>query len=332
MRPILPSTPAAAFPAAILIAGAVLLMLCCHPAVAAADAHGLDLPAACASVHVATLNSLASPETGFDATRLQVRLPEPARGASPSMTAAELRVASGSAATSLMALERAASASAAALLIGLAGSGHSGCRGGLLQDAGRPIADGLRHGGAYVADWRGVTLRGASGHVSIRRMELRLTSQAGGDADRPVRVAFTLDGITGSLTPPTLLPDHLALRLTLPAASLPTLLAATGGGAPDARIPLTIDSLRVTEGSTALQGAGVAIAAATPDESSATLHLTAHDFRDLVTRASVLGLVRLHTALFVANLMGRSTADGLQWDVTYQDGLLAVNKLPIPFK
>ena len=330
------------------LGAALLLISGCPAAARAADAGGLDLPQSCASVRVATLHplvpaqtsaqasapasTLASSQAGFDATQFDVHLPRTAHGVAPSMSAAALHVASNAAAMSQAALERAASAAAAALLISITGNGHSGCPAGLLQDAGRPIADGLGRGGNYVANWRGVTFRGTSGHISMRRMELRFLSQAGDGAGRAVHVALTLDGITGSLAPPVLLPDHMALNVTLPAASLPILLAATGGAAPDARIPVTINSLHMTQGKTVLDGQGSAIAAATPTDSSATLHLSAHDFHDLVTKAAVLGSVRMHAALFMADLMGRSVPHGLQWDVTLEDGLLLVNKVPIPIK
>ena len=315
----------------------LLLLLAWQPARAGAADTGLDLPATCASVHVTGLHRPAPPANGFDTGHFDVRLAQPAHGMAPSMTADALHVTSTAAATSTAALERAASASAASLLLGLAGStpgdAHPDCPAGLLQQAGRPIADGLQKGGAYGAQWRRVTLRGASGHVEIRRMELRLEGADSTQADRPVHVALILDGVSGKLAQPSLLPGQVTLRVTLPASSLPALLTAAGGAASSAtRIPLTVDTAQVSEGATVLDGRGVATAVSPPLDSTAALHITARHFDDLVNRAAVLGLVRLHTALFVSSLMGRGSAGELQWDVSFKDGLLSVNNVPIPMR
>ena len=319
-------------------ATALLLLMTCRPALAAPDASGaLSLPTACASVAAGSLHAVRQPASGFEAARFVVRLPTHGAGTtvSPSMEASRLRVVSRDADTANAALERAASASAAALLISLTGSGHSDCRSGLLQDAGNPIVAGLQHGASYVATWQGVALRGNAGHVTASRMQLRLeAADAAGTAgsNRMVHVTLTLDGIAGSLTPPTLLPTRLALRVTLPASSLPTLLAATGGGAPDAHIPVTVDDFTVVSGQTLLHGQGNATAAATPMDSTAKLHVTAHDYDDLVEEAATRNLTRLHTMLFLSRLMGKRVADSLEWDVNFADGLLAVNNVPMPLR
>ena len=122
------------------------------------------------------------------------------------------------------------------------------------------------------------------------------------------------------------------MRVTLPASSLPVLLAATGGGASDARIPVTVDEITAAFGSTMLHGKGEATAAATPAQSAATLQVTANGYDDLVEAAAIRDLTRLHTMLFLSRLMARRAADGLQWDVTFEGGLLAVNNVPIPLR
>ncbi len=301
---------------------------------AASDGGGLALPAACASVGAASLHDLApSPqETGFDAARFRVRLPAAGAADAPSMEAARLHVTSHGASTSNASLERAASASAAALLITLTGSGHSGCDTGLLRDAGDPIVLGLQNGGAYLATWQGVTLRGHAGHITASRMQLRFDAADSKGSDRLVHVTFTLDGIGGSLTPPTIVPDRLALRVSLPASGLPTLLAATGGGAPDAQIPVTVEAIDVTSGETTMHAEGDATAAATPMDSTAKLHLTAHHYDSLIYRAAELSMTRLHTALFLSGLMAHRTGDTLDWNINFGDGVLAVNNVPIPMR
>ena len=321
-------------------AAVTFLLLSTGPAaMAAPDAGGLALPAACASVGAASLRELApaARETGFEATGFRVRLPSGGAAVAPSMEAARLHVTgrnpgTSNGDTSQASLERAASASAAALLIALTGSGHSGCDTGLLQDAGDPIVLGLQNGGAYLATWQGVTLRGHAGHVTASRMQLKLEAAGSKGDDRLVDVTLTLDGIAGSLTPPTILPDRLDLRVSLPASSLPTLLAATGGGAPDAQIPVTVEDVGVTSGEMVLHGQGVATAAATPMDSTARLHLTAHHFDSLIYRAAELNLVKMHTALFLSGLMAHRTGDTLDWDVTFADGVMAVNNVPIPLR
>lgn len=313
-------------------ASTTLLLLMGGPAaIAAPGIDSLDLPAACASVGAASLRQAPSPAAGFDATGFRVRLPPRDGAVAPSMQATRLHV-TGQAGTPVAALERAASASAAALLIALTGSGHSGCPTVLLRDAGDPIVQGLQDGGSYLATWQDVTLRGGGGHVAASRMQLRLEAAGGAGNDRLVHVTLTLDGITGVLTQPTLLPDRIALRVTLPASSLPTLLAATGGGAPDAQIPVTVDDVSVTRGQAVLHGHGEATAAATPLDSTARLHLTARHYDDLVSQAALHDLTRLHTALFLSGLVGRRSGDALDWDVDLADGLLAVNNVPIPLR
>lgn len=314
------------------ITAAFLLLLVCRPAPAAAAEDSLALPDACASVTAASLHPASQPESGFEATQFRVRLPAGGRPVTPSMDATRLRVTGKGASTSDAALERAASASAAALLIALTGSGHSHCDTGLLRDAGDPVVLGLQNGGSYLATWQGVTLRGGAGHVTATRMQLRLEAAGSSGNDRPVHVTLTLDGIAGSLTPPELLPDRLAVRITLPASSLPTLLAATGGGAPDAQIPVTVDDVAITSGETVVHGHGEATAAATPMDSTARLKLNAQNYSSLVTRTAELGLTRVHTALFLAGLVGRHEDDRIAWDVNFADGLLAVNNVPLPLR
>ena len=309
----------------------LLLVLGGPAAIAAAGTDGLALPDACASVGAASLRPLPPPQAGFDAAGFRVRLP-PRDGSIPSMQAARLHVTGAAAATPEAALERAASASAAALLIALTGSGHSGCPNAVLRDAGNPIVEGLQDGGSYLAVWQGVTLRSGGGHVAASRMQLRLEAAGSDGRDRPVHVTLTLDGITGVLTQPALLPDRLAVRITLPASSLPTLLAATGGGAPDAQIPVTVDDFSITRGRTVLHGNGDATAAATPLDSTARLHLTARHYDDLVDEAAVQDMTHLHTALFLSRLVARRDGDALGWDVDLADGLLAVNHVPIPLR
>ncbi|WP_428392478.1 hypothetical protein [Lichenicoccus sp.] len=323
----------------------LLLLLSWGPAKAAeggADAttSGLQLPLPCASVHASGLQSLAPPAHGVTAEAYRVHLPAAASRHAVSMSASSLRVESGTADTSDADLERASSAAAAALLVALSGDHHGGCDTALLHDAAAPIVHGLAHGGGYVATWLNVTLRGASGVVTAHRMQLRLEAHRmqeglhapGADAAAPVQVAFSLEGVAGRLKPPTLLPDTLAWRISLPPSSLPTLLAATGGSTPSAQIPVTVDDLRLTQGKSIIDAKGSAIAAPTPLASSADLHVTARDYDDLVEKAASADMVRLHTALFLSSLVAKRDADGLQWQVTYHDGVLAVNHVPIPVR
>ncbi len=309
----------------------LLLVLGGHAAIAAPGTDSLALPAACASVGAAGLHPLPPPQAGFDAAGFHVRLP-PHDGGVALMQAARLHVTGEAAATPEAALERAAGASAAALLITLTGSGHSGCPDAVLRDAGNPIVQGLQAGGSYVVVWQGVTLRSGSAHVAASRIQLRLEAAGSDGRDRPVHVTLTLDGITGVLTHPALLPDRLAVHITLPASSLPTLLAATGGGAPDAQIPITVDDFSITRGQTVLHGNGDATAAATPLDSTARLHLTARHYDDLVNQAAQQDMTRLHTALFLSRMVAQRDGDALGWDVDLADGLLAVNHVPIPLR
>ena len=294
---------------------------------------GLALPAACASVGAAALQPLAAgPDAGFEATQFRVRLP-PEAGAEPaSMQAARLRVTGHGTDTPQAALEQAAGASAAALLIALTGNGHGGCPTKLLQATGEPIVSGLQHGGSFAAVWQDVVLRGHAGHVAAARMQLRLQAAQGADADRPVHVTLTLEHVTGKLDPPALLPDRISVGITLAASRLPALLAATGGGAPDEQIPVTVDEIELRRGTAVLHGRGDATAAATPLDSAASLQVTATGYDDLVTQAAVLGLTRVHAALFLSRLVAHRDGDGLRWDVRLADGVLAVNNVPIPLR
>ena len=311
---------------------ALLLLLSCRaPARADAPASGLELPQLCASVQASAVRTLAAPAHGLTAEAYRVHLPAALGRHAASMSASSLRVESRTPDTTDADLERASSAAAAALLVALSGDRHGGCGTALLHDAAAPIVHGLAQGGGYVATWLDVTLRGASGVVTAHRMQLALQAHGIG-ASQPVQVAFSLEGVAGRLKPPTLLPDTLAWRISLPASSLPTLLAATGGGAPAAQIPVTVDDLRITQGRSIIDAKGSAVAAPTPLDSSADLHVTAQDYDELVEQAAGGDMVRLHTALFLSSLMAKRDAAGLQWHVTYRDGVLAVNHLPIPMR
>ena len=309
----------------------------CQPPATAAP---LALPAGCG-----TATATAPHRTGaapgrpaeFESGPLHIQLPPGPGGShdgdgSPSFAATALHVTGRGAQTGPEALERASTAAGAALLIALTGTGRSSCPADALQAAAYPIVDGLMRGGSYAGSWQGVTLRGTAGRVLARRMTLRLDGAGGSGPDAPVHMTLSLDGITGSLTPPTLLPDHLSVAATLPASSVPTLLSAAGGAAPDARIPVTIDDISLTRGNATLHGTGTASAAATPQDSAADILLTAHDFDDLVNAAALQSLTRVHTTLFLTRLMARQAGDTLQWQVKYGDGLLSVNNVPIPLR
>ncbi len=318
--------------AATLLLGLLPALWLVAPA-AAEQAEGLALPAACASVAAAALHPLpAGADAGFEATQFRVRLPAEAGVDPASMQASRLRVTGHGVDTPQAVLEQAAGASAAALLIALTGNGHGGCPTKLLQDTGEPIVAGLQHGGSYAATWQDVVLRGHAGHVAAQRMQLRLQGAPGDDADRPVHVTLTLEHVTGTLDPPALLPDRIAVGITLPASRLPALLAATGGGAPDEQIPVTVDGIDLRRGATVLHGEGDATAAATPLDSAASLQVTAKGYDDLVTEAATLGLTRVHTALFLSRLVAHRDGDGLRWEVRLADGVLAVNNVPIPLR
>ncbi|TLU72529.1 hypothetical protein [Lichenicoccus roseus] len=321
-----------------LLAGAACLGW--QPAVAATTT-SLGLPGGCgtaSAVGVHRIEAVSGRSAAFEAGALHIQLPPVHAGRdketdpSPSFAAASLHVDSRGVQTTPEALERASTAAGAALLIALTGTGRSGCPADVLQAAAYPVVDGLLRGGGYVGSWQGVTLHGAAGHVLARRMTLRLDGAGGSGPDAPIHITLSLDGITGSLTPPTLLPDHLSVAATLPASSVPTLLSAAGGAAPDARIPVTIDDITVTRGDATLHGTGTASAAATPQDSAADILLTARDFDALVNAAALQSLTRVHTTLFLSRLMARQDGDRLQWQVRYGDGLLSVNNVPIPLR
>lgn len=322
---------------------ALILLLAGGPAAgdataSAATPAGLSLPAECATVSVAALHPRAGVRPGFEATQFSVRLPNSTAEDTAPLQAASLTVTTEDAATTQAELERAASASAAAFLISLTGEGRSSCPTTQLEDAGKPVVGGLERGGAYHATWKNLILHGGAGTVAINRMQLSLraaSAPAGAvaNAERPVQVVFSLDGITGKLTPATLLPDHISIAVSLPAASLPTLLAATGGGAPDAQIPVTVDNITILRGRTSVHGQGNAVASATPMQSSTTLHVVARNYGDVVEAAATQGLNRLHTELFLSQMMGKLDPDkSLTWDIVFGDGLLAVNNVPIPLR
>ncbi len=316
----------------------VLWMLCVPPAVAIpgrAAAGTLALPAGCGSATATSARRIAAAAgrgAAFEAGALRIQLPPDAAGHPPSFAAASLHVASHGAETGPEALERASTAAGASLLIALTGSGRSGCPADALQAAAYPVMDGLLGGGGYLATWQDVVLGGTAGHVLARRMQLRMDGAGGSGADAPVHMTLSLDGITGALTPPTLLPEHLSVSATLPASSLPTLLSAAGGAAPDARIPVTIDDIDMRRGSATLHGTGTASAAATPQDSAADIHLVAHDFDALVSAAALQNMMRVHTTLFLSRLMARQAGDNLEWDLRYGSGLLSVNNVPIPLR
>ncbi|WP_428374957.1 hypothetical protein [Lichenicoccus sp.] len=313
-------------------------MLCVPPAVASpagAAAAALALPAGCGSATATSARRIAAAAgkgAAFEASALRIQLPLDATGHPPSFAAAALHVASHGAETGPEALERASTAAGASLLIALTGTGRSKCPADALQAASYPVVDGLLRGGGYLATWQDVALRGTAGHVLARRMQLRLDGAGGAAADAPVHMTLSLDGITGTLTPPTLLPEHLSVSATLPASSLPTLLSAAGGAAPDARIPVTIDDISMSRGSATLHGTGTANAAATPQDSSAEIHLVAHAFDALVNEAALQDMTRVHAALFLSRLMARQAGANLEWQLKYGAGLLSVNDVPIPLR
>nr|WP_321983127.1 hypothetical protein [uncultured Lichenicoccus sp.] len=311
-------------------------LLCAVP-MAARPAHAetLALPTGCGSATAGSSHRVAATGgkgAGFEAESLRIQLPLDAAAHPPSFAAASLHVASHGAETGPEALERASTAAGASLLIALTGNGRSACPADALQAAAYPVVDGLLRGGGYLATWQDVVLRGAAGHVLARRMQLRMDGAGGSGAGVPVHMIFSLDGITGTLTPPTLLPERLSVSATLPASSLPTLLSAAGGAAPDARIPVTIDDISMSRGGATLHGTGTANAAATPQDSSADIDLVAHKFDALVNEAALQNMMRVHTTLFLSRLMARQAGENLEWQLKYGGGLLSVNDVPIPLR
>ena len=318
-----------------LVVLAASWLSCWQTAAAAPTGIPLGLPAGCGTATATAVHrtgSAAGKPAAFEADAVRIELPAAPGGQAPAFSAALLHVATHAADTAPEALERASTAAGASLLIALTGTGRSGCPADALQAAAYPVMDGLLRGGDYVGTWQGVTLRGTAGHVLARRMQLRLDGAGGSGPDAPVHMTLSLDGITGTLTPPTLLPEHLSVSATLPASSLPTLLSAAGGAAPDARIPVTIDDISMSRGDATLHGTGTANAAATPQDSSADINLVAHDFDALVNAAALQNMMRMHTTLFLSRLMAHQAGDNLEWQLRYAGGLLSVNDVPIPLR
>lgn len=295
----------------------------------AADASSaaLLLPSACAAIKAGTIARLPPGNAGFSADVFSALLPQTGQARETSLHAANLRVTQTTGATSVPDLERAASAAAAATLIALTGRHEAGCPNRTLQDIAHPIVAGLQHGDSYQADWKDLTLTGASGHVSAGLMRLVLEAEPKGGL---VHVGLSMRSITGVLKPAMLLPDRMLVDLSVPASSLPDLLATFGGGGSPHEIPLDVDRLLLSSQSTTITGHGTALSAPSLAAASTHLRFDATHYEALVKRVARLDLVRLHTALFLCQLVGRGSGDTLSWDVTFDHGVLAVNNLPIP--
>jgi len=293
----------------------------------AAPRSAFDLPPACADITSGSVQALRSPQARFSAQDFTAALSAVAGGAPVRLSSRRLDVADADSATSPAQLEQAAGAAAAATLIALTGHHQPACPNRALQRIAQPIVEGLQHGDSYRADWKALTLNGTSGHVSASLMQVDL--QSGHQAGQ-VLIKLTMDGIGGALKPPALLPDRLLVEVSLPAARLPDLLATLGGNGSGASIPLTIEHLVLVSHATRIEGHGTATSAPTLPASTAHLQIDATGYPDLVREAARLDLARLHTALFLCQLVGHKDGAVLRWDVTLDRGVLAVNDLPIP--
>ena len=301
------------------------LLAGCLAASGAARAADLDLAGGCATAGSASLHEEAAPRGGFDAGRLELVVPGLA--GAPSLHAARLRVSTAGPAGSLppAELERAASAAGTALLTAFAGHRDGGCPDAVLRGAVRPVARALQGGGAVDVAWSDVSMRAGEARLGARRLSLHLTGGATAGVDAVV------EGAVGN-SAAAVMPDALALRVTVPAAGLPALLAGSGGGPGDNPVEATIERFHATRGDTTLDGHGQVLIGADPRAGAGEGEIEALGFDALMAAAGAPGLERLHTGLLLARLVARHDGDALRWKINWRDGTLLVNNVPLPVR
>ena len=312
------SRPRAPLPVRLILAP----LLGAWVAASAAHAADLDLPGGCATAGSASLHERDGPHAGFEAGRLELLVP--GLPTAPSLHAGHLQVETAGAAASLTPaeLEQASTAAAAALLAGLSGHRAGGCPDAVLRQASRPLAHALQSGGDAAFTWSDVSVRSGGTRYGARHVALHLT---GGPT---ARLDAVLDGLVSNSAAASLTPEALTLRVSVPAADLPELLAGAHGGG----VQVTIEQLHATRGDTVLDGHGQALIGPDPQASAGEGELAARGFDTLLAAAGAPGLERLHTGLFLARLVAHRDGDRLTWTVSWRDGTLMVNNVPIPMR
>ncbi len=297
------------------------ILAACLAVSSPARAAELDLPGGCATAGSVSLHEGDGPRVGFDAGGLELLLP--GLTAAPSLHAAHLHAdVQGPAALAPSALEQASTAAAAALLTALSGHRDGGCPDLVLRQALRPLAQALRAGDGAGFSWSGVAVRAGRARFGARHLSLRLT---GGPT---ARLEATLDGVISNGEAAALTPEALTLRVSIPAAELPALVA----GARDSGIQMTVEALHATRGDSTLDGHGQALLGPDTQASAGEGEVSVRGFDGLIDAAGVPGLERLHTALFLARLVAHRSGDTLAWTLSWRDGTLLVNNVPLPLR
>ncbi len=300
---------------AILGLGAALLLVLASHGVHAAP---LDLPDGCALAHA----ELHGGGGGFEAAGLEVTLPGQPGAA---LHAAHLSAALQGASLPAGALQQASTAAAAGLVAAIAGHRDGACQDGALRDATAPLARAIGHGGHASFTWTGVSVRAQGRRFGARRLAIRLDG-----AGEAARLTLSVDQAVSNDPAAGLLPEAIVARASLPASQIPALLSATGGhGAP---VDVTIEHAEARRGETSLDGQGQIRVAATPSQSEGAGHLTAHGYDALLDAAGSPGLERLRTALFLAKLVAHRQGDQADWDLSWSQGTLMVNNVPLPLR
>ncbi len=310
------SKPSAALPLRLILAPLLGAWL----ATSAGRAADLDLPGGCATAGSASLHEHDGPKAGFEAGRLELLVP--GLPAAPSMHAGHLQAGGAGAGLAPGQLEQASTAAAAALLAGLSGHHEGGCPDAVLRQASRPLAHALQAGGEASFTWSDVSIRSGRARYGARQLSLHLT---GGPT---ARLDAVLDGLVGNGEAASLTPAALTLRVSVPAAELPGLLAGARGGP----VQMTIERLHATRDDAVLDGHGQSLIGPDPQASAGEGELTAQGFDTLLAAAGAPGLERLHTGLFLARLVAHRDGDRLTWMVSWRGGTLMVNNVPIPMR
>ena len=303
-----------------------LLLAAALPGNRHARAADLDLPGGCAIAGSASLHE-AGGGGGFQAGRLEVVIPGAGSTPPPSLHAASLQVTSVRAAGGVDAaqLEQAATAAAATLLTGLSAHHTGACPDRVLQDAMRPLAHGVAAGGAWDFTWSDVSVHAGSARFGAHRLSLHV----GGDGPT-AHLVGALEGAASNDRAAGLLPESLEVRVALPASQLPPLLSAAGGhGAP---VDVAIEQVRARRGDSTLKAHGQASIAGQPNAGSGQGQVTVTGLEALMDAANAPGLERLRTGLFLARLVAHRQGDQSEWDLSWQQGTLLVNNVPLPLR
>ncbi|MCQ8240824.1 hypothetical protein [Rhizosaccharibacter radicis] len=298
---------------------------------AARAASTIDLPGACASGSARTLHEASGPRGGgVDADNFVVRVS--GLPISPAdFNAGHLHIASRGRAedTRPAALAQAATAASAALLTALAGRQPAGCDPQALRAVAAPLQAGLSHGASYDFTWSEISIHTGTTRTGARHLSLHLdggpATGSGGDA----HLTLSVDGAVSNDQAGALLPHTAEMRLSLAAASLPALLAMAPGSPP---LPVRIDGITARRDETSLSGHGDARVSPDPAQAQGTATVDVSGYDALIAAAEGAGLQKARTALFLAKLVAHRKGDALSWDLDWHDGLLSVNKVPLPLR